>query len=170
MPLSDINRGARKQTAEQFLAAHTHPVFIHEDAQSQVDYEGTQTMGLHTIPTSVDPREARVWVVYPVKGHVRSPDSASLGRSEGNDIVISDPSISKKHAKLSGLTSQGSLMTVVDLESRNGTFRQDTRLTAQTPTVVSSGEIITFGRVPLRYLNPQDLYDYLATLRDQGKL
>jgi pSer/pThr/pTyr-binding forkhead associated (FHA) protein len=46
------------------------------------------------------------------------PGTLTLGRSPDNDIVINDPSVSRKHARL---TSQGGRYYIEDLGSMNGT-------------------------------------------------
>jgi len=67
-------------------------------------------------------------------------DSISLGRDPGNDIVISDPQVSRQHARI---TRQGSLMVIEDLGSTNGTFVNGVRLTG--PHTLVSGDVIGLG-------------------------
>jgi len=67
-------------------------------------------------------------------------DFIRLGRDPGSDIVISDPQISRQHARI---TRQGDLMMIEDLGSTNGTFVNGMRLTG--PHALSSGDVIGLG-------------------------
>lgn len=72
-----------------------------------------------------------------------------IGRDLSNDIVISDPEVSRRHARL---VLTGNTYAIEDLGSTNGTFLRGQRLTA--PVVLTPGEVITFGE------NMQLKYDY----------
>jgi hypothetical protein len=72
-----------------------------------------------------------------------------IGRDLNNDIVISDPEVSRRHARL---VLTGNTYAIEDLGSTNGTFLRGQRLTA--PVVLTPGEVITFGE------NMQLKYDY----------
>jgi pSer/pThr/pTyr-binding forkhead associated (FHA) protein len=70
-----------------------------------------------------------------------------LGRELSNDIVINDPEVSRRHAKL---VLQGDGYVLEDLGSTNGTFIRGQRLAA--PVVLRPGETITIGeKVTLKY-------------------
>lgn len=70
-----------------------------------------------------------------------------LGRDPGNDIVINDPEISRRHARL---LLAGDTYTIEDLGSTNGTFIRRQRLAA--PVSLRPGEIISLGeRVTVRF-------------------
>jgi len=63
-----------------------------------------------------------------------------LGRDLSNDIVINDPEVSRRHARL---VLTGNAYAIEDLGSTNGTFLRGQRLTA--PVVLVPGENITIG-------------------------
>jgi pSer/pThr/pTyr-binding forkhead associated (FHA) protein len=63
-----------------------------------------------------------------------------IGRDLNNDVVINDPEISRRHARL---YAQGSTYVLEDLGSTNGTFVGGQRLTGAYPMRV--GELITSG-------------------------
>lgn len=67
----------------------------------------------------------------------------TIGRMAGNDIVILDPSASRYHAKVvyDEATDQ---VTVVDLDSTNGTFVNRDRLTTSIP--LKQGDVIRIGQ------------------------
>lgn len=63
-----------------------------------------------------------------------------LGRDLSNEIVINDPEISRRHARL---FTQGTSYVIEDLGSTNGTFVNGQRLMG--PNVLRPGDVITFG-------------------------
>jgi len=74
-------------------------------------------------------------------------DYLTLGRDPGNDVVISNPQISRQHARV---TRQDELMVIEDLGSTNGTFVNGMRLTG--PHTLANGDVIGLGdEVTLTY-------------------
>ncbi len=63
-----------------------------------------------------------------------------LGRDPGNDIVINDPEVSRRHARM---LLVGNTYTIEDLGSTNGTFIKGQRLAA--PVTLRPGEVIMLG-------------------------
>ena len=71
----------------------------------------------------------------------------SIGRTEDNDIVIADESVSSSHATI--MQKAGSWY-VVDLRSANGTFVDGYRVAAE--RMVSAGAVLTVGQVKMIFL------------------
>lgn len=70
-----------------------------------------------------------------------------LGRDPGNDLVITDPEVSRRHARL---VLNGPQFAIEDLGSTNGTFVQGTQIHGL--TTLNPGDIIAIGeRVVLLY-------------------
>src|SRR4051812_37457510 len=67
-----------------------------------------------------------------------------IGRGDGCEIRLPDPSVSHRHASL---RQRGSDYVVVDEGSTNGTFVGPVRLSPQAPRVVRSGELVRIGRI-----------------------
>lgn len=67
-----------------------------------------------------------------------------IGRGEGCEVRLPDPSVSHRHASL---RQRGGEYVLVDENSTNGTFLHKTRLAPQAPQVVRSGELVRVGRV-----------------------
>lgn len=67
-----------------------------------------------------------------------------IGRGEGCEVRLPDPSVSHRHASV---RQRGSDYIVLDEGSTNGTFAGGVRLAAQSPRVVKSGDLIRVGRV-----------------------
>ena len=51
-----------------------------------------------------------------------------IGRTQPNDIVVDDPGVSRQHASIRG---DACGYSITDLSSRNGTFVNDERLSAE---------------------------------------
>ena len=64
-------------------------------------------------------------------------DSYTIGREAGNEIVIEDPQVSRRHAQL---TRQGASYLIEDIGSTNGTYVNGKRVTA--PVLLSNGDMI----------------------------
>ena len=76
---------------------------------------------------------------------------AFVGRDLNNDIVINDPEISRRHARL---YAQGNGYVLEDLGSTNGTFVNGQRLLG--PYVLRPGDTITFGeRLNMVFESPE---------------
>ena len=83
---------------------------------------------------------------YPLEG----PGPWSIGRSAENDIVISDPNVSRKHAQL--LRSENGFV-VEDLGSTNGTFLDGAPIGRER---IESGDELAFGGVAARFVRRMD--------------
>jgi hypothetical protein len=60
-----------------------------------------------------------------------------IGREAGNDLVIEDPQVSRRHAQL---TQQGNSYLIEDIGSTNGTYVNGKRVTA--PTLLTNGDMV----------------------------
>jgi pSer/pThr/pTyr-binding forkhead associated (FHA) protein len=67
-----------------------------------------------------------------------------IGRGEGCEIRLPDPSVSHRHAFI---RQRGSDYVVIDEGSSNGTFVGPVRFSPQAPRVVRSGDLIRVGRI-----------------------
>ncbi len=89
------------------------------------------------------------------KNQLGASNNIELGREAGNDIVVVDYSISKRHAsfKLSGKDC-----IVTDRDSTNGTKLNGEGIPHGTNHVVSSGDVIELGRFGFMLMCPIDLF------------
>jgi len=67
-----------------------------------------------------------------------------LGRASSSDIPVFDPTISRRHAEVSGTATA---VKVKDLGSSNGTFVNGAQVQEAN---VNDGDVVTFGKVPFR--------------------
>jgi hypothetical protein len=73
-------------------------------------------------------------------------DNIILGRVRGNDVVISDPEVSRRHASITWERGQP---VIRDLGSTNGTFVNGVRITG--PQAIRDGDTIGLGKVQLGF-------------------
>mgnify|MGYP001273383078 CR=1 FL=1 len=168
--LSDLNSTSRALTAEEFREQYSAPFFIHEETESAIDYSGPQTMNMAYMPTQVGQRAAAAWTVYEIRkaeGNLRP--AISLGRTDDNDVVLADPSVSKLHAFLTLRPGQSKLQ-ITDVGSKNGTYLRGEPLAPQSSVEIPSGAIITVGRIPLRFISVHEMFLYLQSLREENRL
>jgi Protein of unknown function (DUF3662)/FHA domain len=83
---------------------------------------------------------------YPLDG----PGPWTIGRSQENDIVIPDPNVSRRHARLSRADSG---FIVEDLGSTNGTLLDGAPIDRER---IESGDELTFGQSTARFVRRID--------------
>jgi pSer/pThr/pTyr-binding forkhead associated (FHA) protein len=69
-----------------------------------------------------------------------------VGRDPHCEVHLDVPGVSRRHARL---RAKGTLLTLEDLGSKNGTLIADRRVTAE--TVLHDRDLLRFGPVAVRY-------------------
>jgi hypothetical protein len=87
-------------------------------------------------------------------------DELSVGRQPDSDLVLDDPSVSKRHATLRWDEKSGRC-TIQDLGSTNGTFL-NASIRLKRETVLKDGDILSFGDLQYWFLLTQTLHDKLT--------
>jgi pSer/pThr/pTyr-binding forkhead associated (FHA) protein/uncharacterized protein YraI len=80
--------------------------------------------------------------------------SLLVGRAQGNDLILDHSSVSRRHARF---TIESGQLYVEDLGSANGTFIDDQKLDADSPTRVIEKQVIRFGDISLVFSAPPPL-------------
>jgi hypothetical protein len=107
------------------------------------------------------PSETLKHAIYPlVKGeYAAGPvNSFTIGRVDGNDMIMPDYAISKQHAILE--IKRGSY-TIRDCDSTNGTMVNGKRLDKK-PVQLKDGDVVGFARYEFTFLFPESLFDMLS--------
>ncbi len=78
--------------------------------------------------------------------HLEGRGPWSIGRSEENDIIISDPNVSRRHARLSRLENG---FVIEDLGSTNGTLLGGAPIDRER---IEGGDELTFGGIMVRFI------------------
>jgi DNA-binding winged helix-turn-helix (wHTH) protein len=94
-------------------------------------------------PASTTPGSCRLW--WGDRGIDVSEGAHLIGRAPDALVVIDDPSVSRQHARVT--VCEGAV-TLEDLGSRNGTWRNGQRLAAV--ALLADGDVIGVGPVRLR--------------------
>lgn len=88
----------------------------------------------------------------PVLGITFDAPRIVIGRGEGCEVRLPDPSVSQRHASV---RQRGTDYIVLDEGSSNGTFVGSMRLSPQAPRVIRSGDLVRVGRVWLELVMEQ---------------
>jgi len=144
-----------KQYAKAFLVHHgpIGKLKVPMDGSSTIENEGVGTLPDRPFNPQVD------FLVFEVKQRKGSPADEPIwvGRSDDNDIVIPDESVSAVHVFIRE-TGSG-LYTIQDMNSMNGTMVDDETVPAQgmgEPIPLRSAARIVLGAVALSFLYPED--------------
>jgi predicted component of type VI protein secretion system len=77
---------------------------------------------------------------FPSQEYILPQQTVTIGREQANDLKLTDPEISRRHARI---LYQASRYLIEDLGSANGTFVNGRRI--ETPTVLRPGDVIDFA-------------------------
>ncbi len=113
-----------------------------------------------TNPGASPASEALKHAIYPlVKGEYSTTSSKSfiIGRVDGNDMIMPDFAISKKHATIN---MDSSSFYLKDLGSTNGTLVNGIRLDKKS-LKIHDKDVLSFARYEFTFLYPSSLYKML---------
>jgi len=132
---------------------------------SKEEMNRTVVFELDPAENSASPSETLKHAIYPlVKGEYASGpvNLLSIGRVDGNDMIMPDYAISKQHAILE--IKRGNY-TIMDCGSTNGTMVNGKRLDKKAVNL-KDGDVVGFARYEFTFLFPESLYDMLADSED----
>lgn len=170
LTLGDLESRVLRMTPEEFVSAHPHYILVWEES-SQLDRDaGFATTALGSIPDFSPQGILRQWIVFEVAKSDRNnfKNMVTIGRTDNNDIVIKEGSVSKFHAYLSQALKGGFKLT--DAGSRNGSSISAGNVLAHQSAPIVSGETITLGRVSLKFFSPDDFHKHIHQLKSEGAL
>jgi len=101
----------------------------------------TQPLPAYRPPVATLECEGRPFPLFPGENHI--------GRSRDCGIVLSDTTVSRRHAVI---TIDGDAIWIHDLDSKNGTYVEGERISRRQ---VTCSEIIGFGAVIARMADPE---------------
>ncbi len=138
--LTGPSGGPRERGAPQDTSGQTR-IFRVEEDESQtkaVSVEDAREQGLAVEKLELVGQEQ----THPLEGN----GPWTIGRSADNDVVVSDPNMSRRHARLS--RSEGGFV-VEDLGSTNGTMLGGSPIDRER---IENGDELTFGQSTLRFV------------------
>ncbi len=109
----------------------------------------------------------RVWVIQPNPAATAGAP-VTLGQDEGNDVVLSDPSVSGRHCAFTAPSPLSAGPKIEDLGSLNGTTVQGVRLVPHEPMALRDRVAVVMGRIKAQYLTGASFYTLVAQHADLG--
>jgi hypothetical protein len=141
--------GPREKGAPQDTSGQTRIFRTEESSGGEMD-QGTATISADEARRHGLAREIVEVVLGDEKHQLEGRGPWSLGRSQENDIVINDPNVSRRHARISR-TDSG--FVVEDLGSTNGTLLDGAPIDRER---IEGGDELTFGQSTARFIRRID--------------
>ncbi len=92
------------------------------------------------------------------------PSMITVGRTANNDVIVSDPQISKFHAFF---RQTHGAWEVADAGSRNGTFLHNQQLDSKRPVTIVSGNKLKLAALEFEFLDSASLWTTLVAALDR---
>jgi Protein of unknown function (DUF3662)/FHA domain len=141
--------GPREKGAPQDTSGQTRIFRTEESSGGEID-QGTATISADEARRHGLAREIVEVVLGDEKYQLEGRGPWSVGRSQENDIVINDPNVSRKHARISRADNG---FVVEDLGSTNGTLLDGAPIDRER---IEGGDELTFGQSTARFIRRID--------------
>jgi hypothetical protein len=141
--------GPREKGAPQDTSGQTRIFRTEESAGGEID-QGTATISADEARRHGLAREIVEVVLGDEKHQLEGRGPWSVGRSQENDIVINDPNVSRRHARISRADNG---FVVEDLGSTNGTLLDGAPIDRER---IEGGDELTFGQSKARLVRRID--------------
>jgi pSer/pThr/pTyr-binding forkhead associated (FHA) protein len=155
---------------DEFLASAAPAVLVRYRLRTpDLSVTGTNTLtvdqsGHETVDVAMTdgklPLEAAEMELFPLAKKLGASfrDRITIGRTENNDVVIADPSVSRLHAYVRHANG----WVVADAGSKNGTWLGDEHLEPRREVALPTGAVIRFGDVHLIFYRSSELFELLG--------
>jgi hypothetical protein len=141
--------GPREKGAPQDTSGQTRIFRTEESSGGEID-QGTATISADEARRHGLAREIVEVALGDEKHQLEGRGPWSVGRSQENDIVINDPNVSRRHAKISRADNG---FVVEDLGSTNGTLLDGAPIDRER---IEGGDELTFGQSTARFIRRID--------------
>jgi Protein of unknown function (DUF3662)/FHA domain len=141
--------GPREKGAPQDTSGQTRIFRTEESSGGELD-QGTATISADEARRHGLAREIVEVVLGDEKHQLEGRGPWSVGRSQENDIVIHDPNVSRRHARISRADNG---FVVEDLGSTNGTLLDGAPIDRER---IEGGDELTFGQSTARFIRRID--------------
>lgn len=164
--LEELMKAVNNGSAADFELCCPHPVLIIESHAGQEDNDSFQTV-INTygrkspaeLPLASSTDTLGVLPIQKKAGG-KFPNMISVGRTDANDVVVDNASVSKFHAYF--LRKGESSWFVQDANSSNGTYLDGQKIPTDSPSRLSEGATVQFSTdTRFRFYSPRGLYEYL---------
>lgn len=152
---------------EEFLAAAAPAALVrYRSAEDDAASSGVTTLSLdeeieETLPhgrVELDDVDLQIFPLAKKPG-AAYPDRITIGRTNNNDVVIADTSVSRFHAYV---RRDGTGWVLADAGSKNGSFLRGEPLEARRERPLPSRAMLKLGDVELTFYSATDLYAALG--------
>jgi hypothetical protein len=101
--------------------------------------------------------------IYPLLKKPNAPfaDMITVGRTDNNDVVLKDITVSRFHAFF---RQRGDEWMVCDAGSKNGTLLRNAPLVPRKEQPLSSGDAVRLGDIATTFYTAHDLFDVLRNV------
>jgi len=135
-------------------------------AHRTVPLEKVDTLATQEAPAAPEKLPGRAFMAFALRKVTDTfPHMISVGRTNNNDLVVPDMSISKLHAFFSH-GPRG--FEVADAGSKNGTWLSGDLLQPRQPRLVKLGDRIRFGRIEFTVVDAGACWDTIERMRRPG--
>jgi pSer/pThr/pTyr-binding forkhead associated (FHA) protein len=146
----------------------TAPVLIAKAVRDELTFQAatTEMLGYEKYAQGDDGKSELKHTLPVIELRVNKPSGVqemSIGRSEENDVVIHDETVSSRHAVFFKEAGSGIYM-IYDLESTNGTTINGTALVPGRAVELRDRDNITFGDAEFVFFSPGGLYDEIQRI------
>ncbi len=166
MTVQELRTLSRRLT-EPFFCKQVGPFVLVQRPPSPVMAQLALKMGAarttmaRDIP-SLERQQVALWLHFDTLAVATLPpvggqDELTVGRQPDCDLVVNEPSVSKRHAKLCWHGPEAGC-TVVDLHSSNGTFINAKELPSGGELHVRDGDLLGFGDATFAFLYAPSFY------------
>ena len=150
---------------KEFCERLSVPILISRKKDKQTSFAEDQTEFIldkreGAIPGEVARLDPRMQVLEIRQRTAQPGGYVSLGRAESCDLVVSDITVSSRHAVFTPDENSG-LYMVQDLNSKNGTLVDGDHLGSDKAVSLSGFNVLLFGDTPFLFFYPAGLYQAL---------
>ena len=162
--LDEFSRELGKIGERAFRRRYGVPVLIVSGRKAPVGTRKPPAPLLDTARERPDAVRALMSRVYQLIKLTGGAGPVVVGRSQGTgvDVVISDPSISKRHCMFVAVDG---MVNVSDCASTNGTAINGAPVRGTAAVQLCGGEVITLGRLEMTYETPAGFAELVSGLR-----
>jgi pSer/pThr/pTyr-binding forkhead associated (FHA) protein len=136
-------------------------ILISQRSKKKLTFQTAKTEMSRDMPHSLQDHSPldHLLPVFELRKNTEGPTNRfHIGRSEDNDIVIHDDTVSSYHAVIY-LNRDNNQYSILDLDTTNGTKINADQIAPSNYVLISDGDMITFGKSKFLFYTAGGLYD-----------
>ena len=161
LPVRELITALAGMSEATFLALCPDPFLLQlpTDAEAEDDAD----KGGSTLPLSrtriLSPKRRTQQLGEALVHHLEpTAEALVLGRADDCDLILPEPSVSKRHAEL---RRRGDRWLLTDLGSQNGVWVEGQRIEAGLPTALDDGQRVLFSSYQALFLSPPRMWELI---------